>query len=160
MSAQLEWLGGGAMAVSFIAEGDISGVNIPARRSGKRKDNLWRTTCFELFAGFDAAPEYWEANISLSTDWAVYRFSSYRRNMRDEAKASVGKTIVRHNKRRLTLDALLTLDPLKTRNLRTVRFGLAAIIEDKSGGKSYWALRHPLGKPDFHHRNCFLLASR
>jgi hypothetical protein len=35
------------------------------------------------------------------------------------------------------------------------RLGLSALIEDKSGGTSYWALAHPPGKPDFHHADSF-----
>jgi hypothetical protein len=34
---------------------------------------------------------------------------------------------------------------------------LAAVIEERDGAKSYWALAHPLGKPDFHDPNCFIL---
>ena len=37
------------------------------------------------------------------------------------------------------------------------RIALAAVIEDENGGLSYWALRHPPGKPDFHHPNGFAL---
>jgi hypothetical protein len=34
--------------------------------------------------------------------------------------------------------------------------GLSAVIEEKDGTKSYWALAHPPGdKPDFHHLDCF-----
>jgi hypothetical protein len=33
--------------------------------------------------------------------------------------------------------------------------GLAAVIEEESGTKSYWALAHPAGAPDFHHEDCF-----
>jgi hypothetical protein len=35
------------------------------------------------------------------------------------------------------------------------RLGLSAVIEDKAGGKSYWALAHPPGKADFHHADSF-----
>jgi hypothetical protein len=35
--------------------------------------------------------------------------------------------------------------------------GLSAVIEEVDGSKSYWALRHPPGQPDFHHRDCFAL---
>jgi hypothetical protein len=35
------------------------------------------------------------------------------------------------------------------------RLGLSALIEETSGRKSYWALAHPPGKPDFHHADCF-----
>jgi len=37
------------------------------------------------------------------------------------------------------------------------RLGLSAVIEEKTGRKSYWALAHPAGKPDFHHSDCFAL---
>jgi len=37
------------------------------------------------------------------------------------------------------------------------RIGLSAVIEETDGTKSYWALRHPPGKPDFHHPDCFAL---
>jgi hypothetical protein len=35
------------------------------------------------------------------------------------------------------------------------RLGLSAVIEEASSGKSYWALAHPPGKPDFHHADGF-----
>jgi len=31
------------------------------------------------------------------------------------------------------------------------------VIEEKDGAKSYWALAHPPGAPDFHHRDCFAI---
>lgn len=33
--------------------------------------------------------------------------------------------------------------------------GLSAVIEEMGGTKSYWALAHPPGAPDFHHPTCF-----
>jgi len=38
-----------------------------------------------------------------------------------------------------------------------LRVGLAVIIEEETGGYSYWALRHPPGKPDFHRQEAFAL---
>ena len=37
------------------------------------------------------------------------------------------------------------------------RLGLSAVIEENSGRKSYWALKHPDGPPDFHRADCFTL---
>lgn len=37
------------------------------------------------------------------------------------------------------------------------KFGLSAVVEETDGTKSYWALRHPPGVPDFHHPDCFAL---
>ncbi|MEO7634103.1 MAG: hypothetical protein ABIS38_00470 [Sphingomicrobium sp.] len=33
--------------------------------------------------------------------------------------------------------------------------GLSAVIEEQDGAKSYWALAHGPGPPDFHNRACF-----
>jgi hypothetical protein len=35
--------------------------------------------------------------------------------------------------------------------------GLSAVIEERDGMLSYWALRHAPGKPDFHRRDGFAL---
>ena len=32
-----------------------------------------------------------------------------------------------------------------------IRVSITAVIEEKGGRKSYWALAHPPGRPDFHH---------
>jgi hypothetical protein len=37
------------------------------------------------------------------------------------------------------------------------RAGLSAVIEEKDGTKSYWAIAHPAEKPDFHDPACFAL---
>jgi hypothetical protein len=36
-------------------------------------------------------------------------------------------------------------------------FALTAMIEETDGVKSYWALKHTPGKPDFHHAYGFAL---
>jgi hypothetical protein len=38
-----------------------------------------------------------------------------------------------------------------------VRLGLSAVIEEERGMLSYWALKHPTGRPDFHHPDAFAL---
>jgi hypothetical protein len=35
--------------------------------------------------------------------------------------------------------------------------GISAVVATKSGEISYWALAHPAGSPDFHHKDCFAL---
>ena len=45
-----------------------------------------------------------------------------------------------------SLDALSALDDIR----------LTAVIEEEDGTKSYWALAHPDGPPDFHDPSCFL----
>jgi hypothetical protein len=57
----------------------------------------------------------------------------------------------------LTLEAVLALGSVNELDARAWRLGLAAVIEEKGGRISYWALAHAPGKPDFHHRDCFQL---
>ena len=38
-----------------------------------------------------------------------------------------------------------------------LRLGLCAVIEEENGALSYWALKHPSGRPDFHHPDGFAL---
>ena len=38
-----------------------------------------------------------------------------------------------------------------------LEIGLSAVIEEVGSIKSYWALQHPPGRPDFHHPDCFAL---
>ena len=38
-----------------------------------------------------------------------------------------------------------------------LRLGLSVVIEAHDGALSYWALRHPQAKPDFHHAEAFAL---
>jgi hypothetical protein len=35
------------------------------------------------------------------------------------------------------------------------QLGLTAVVEAADGSLSYWALRHPVARPDFHHRDGF-----
>jgi hypothetical protein len=38
-----------------------------------------------------------------------------------------------------------------------LRLGLSAVVEDKARVLSYWALKHPAEKPDFHHADGFVI---
>jgi hypothetical protein len=38
-----------------------------------------------------------------------------------------------------------------------LRLGLSAVVEASDGTLSYWALNHPVAKPDFHHPDSFAL---
>jgi hypothetical protein len=46
----------------------------------------------------------------------------------------------------------LTADESKGRELR---MAVSAVMKDEQGRISYWALAHPPGRPDFHHRDGF-----
>jgi hypothetical protein len=54
-----------------------------------------------------------------------------------------------------SLQAALALDHLSLPRESSWRLGLSAVIEETNGNKTYWALVHPPGKPDFHHKDAF-----
>ena len=123
-----------------------------------RRDELWRTTCFECFYGPADGDEYIECNFALTLDWAVYRFDGYRRGMRPSSLSVLGMTA------RLAPDhvELCVFPPLERfarpdLSAPKLRLGLSAVIEAIDGSFSYWALAHPSDRPDFHHPDSFVL---
>jgi hypothetical protein len=75
--------------------------------------------------------------------------------MRVAAEISAPRIDVQAAPERYTLQTALDLSRLPRD--APWRLGLAAVIEETTGRKSYWALVHPLGQPDFHHSDCFAL---
>jgi hypothetical protein len=145
-----------SLVLSYIVTGKISEIRIPPIMAAARSDELWRHTCFEAFLRASSSAEYYELNFAPSTQWAAYRFKSYRSGRRVVAEISAPPIEVRSSPGCYALRASLELDRLSglPRNA-SWRLGLSAMIEDTSGRKSYWALAHPPGKPDFHHADCF-----
>lgn len=140
--------GKGAVGLTFLLKGGgevRSAVPAPPART----DGLWKTTCFELFVKPEESDGYYEFNFSPSGAWAAYAFEGYRAGMRD-------LDIDPPEIRRLDCRIVVTVD-LSPIPAGRWRVGLSAVIEERDGLKSYWALVHPSGKPDFHHDDCFAL---
>jgi hypothetical protein len=137
---------------------DMSRVRVPLSGSSGRADALWEHTCFEAFVAAADAPGYHEFNFSPSLDWAVYRFSAYREGMSPAEIGRVPEIDVRRGDDGLELKSVVHLGHLADLgDVHHLRIALAAVIEDNNGRLSYWGLRHPPGKPDFHHPNGFAL---
>ena len=147
----------GSLMLTFCLVGDISGLSIPESRSPRRADYLWRHTCFEAFVMEGEGPEYREFNFSPSGEWAVYDFRGYRNGGVLENKLAPG-IVVHKTMDRLELGA--EIGQVLLPHGRPLRLGLSAIVEDAAGILSYWALRHPPDKPDFHHIDAFAVQMR
>lgn len=147
-----------AVEILYVVTGDISGLRIAPVTSPDCADELWRTTCFEAFIRGPESERYWEFNFAPSTQWAAYGFDAYRAWVRNAKEAGRPRIDVSGDGARLELRAMLDL-----RNVTELpdddawTFALSAVIEDKNGVKSFWALAHPPDKPDFHHADCFAL---
>jgi hypothetical protein len=144
------------LVLSYIVTGTMSDIHLPPVVTAARSDELWRHTCFEAFIRASSGAEYYELNFAPSTQWAAYRFSSYRSGMCLASEVSPLPIEVQSSPDRYTLQASLQLNLLSALPRDALwRLGLSALIEDTNGRKSYWALAHPPGKPDFHHADCF-----
>jgi hypothetical protein len=148
----------GALALRYVANGAVDSLALPPIAEPARADELWRHTCFEAFIrpGSDAA--YYEFNFAPSTQWAAYRFQSYREGMRVALEIGAPRIEVQRTPERFMLQASLQCDDcFAVAREGTWHVGLSAVLEEAGGGKSYWALAHPPGKPDFHHADCVAL---
>jgi hypothetical protein len=148
----------GALAFSYTLIADIHQLLIPVAAAPKHVDGLWQHTCFETFIGMQGSPVYYEFNFSPSSEWAAYRFRAYRDGGSLDTEALAPSISVEHAADRLRLAATIRLDRLAViQPGATLRIGLAAVIEATDGSLSYWALKHPSDKPDFHHPDSFAL---
>lgn len=134
------WFGIGAPAERFV---------IPQGEPG-RADNLWQTTCFEAFLREQGEDAYREWNFAPSGQWAAYDFTCQREG-RTDAEVAAPYVRMEDNLTWWALGATIAADAGTEWQL-----GLSAVLEEKDGTKSYWALAHPDGdKPDFHDAVCF-----
>jgi hypothetical protein len=145
----------GAFALSYVVTGKISGLRLPPVVASTRVDELWRHTCFEAFLNIPPDTGYYEFNFSPSTQWAAYRFSGYRSGMQLASEIDERNIETSSSPGSFTLRTALDLDRINVPRSTRWRLGLSAVIEETNGNKSYWALAHVPGKPDFHCADCF-----
>lgn len=132
------------LMLRYMVEG-CSQLVVPPFKGRGRGDELWKTTCFELFL-YDGQGRYREFNFSPSGQWAAYELSGYRVAAGDfqprqapEIKHEAGDNL-------FVLTVFLDQRDLAGAELA----GLAAVIEEQGARPSYWALEHGGLQPDFH----------
>jgi hypothetical protein len=151
IGTKLMMLSRDVLRIEYALTGELDRVVIPPSVIGDRADGLWQHTCFEAFIRVPGAG-YVEHNYSPSENWAAYRFDGYREGMQPAYPSPY--IHVERDDGRLGLTAYVELGALSA---WPDAIGLSAVIEEANGTKSYWALKHPPGKPDFHHPDCFAL---
>ncbi len=132
------------------ATGQIKYASTGGEAQSVRKNELWRTTCFEVFMKLPADAAYWEYNLAPDGGgWNVYRFTGYRSALQPELEITaikldpeIAQTGIAGLRAKLPLPA-----PLLGKKLAV---GISAVIEDRDGRLHYFALRHAADKPDFH----------
>jgi hypothetical protein len=138
------------VAVFFMLYGVVADLVWPNRREQTRTDELWKSTCLEVFIR-GTGDGYREYNFSPSGAWAAYDFQGYREGMRKPDFARMPEVYDRSSDG----DECLLTVRIAVEPVLTGKIALSAVIEERDGTKSYWALAHPPGQPDFHHPACF-----
>ena len=149
---------GGMLRLSYRLDADLAQLRLPAITPPGRAEDLWRHTCFEAFIAASGSAAYSELNFSPSGQWAAYAFTGRRTGMRALNPEVPPAAAWRRTDGQLTLSVEIFLDGLLSGpGHSALRLGLSAVIEEESGTISYWALRHPETRPDFHHPVGFVL---
>jgi hypothetical protein len=141
------------LALRYFVTGAVTDLLIPSPAAPARTDELWKHTCFEAFIRPASGPGYIELNFAPSTQWAAYRFTGYREGMA-RAEIAPPRIVLATAAESLEVSVQLNLTALRLPP-GPCRLALSVVIEDQAGAKSYWALAHPPGRPDFHHTESF-----
>ncbi|WP_146151036.1 DOMON-like domain-containing protein [Allosphingosinicella deserti] len=165
IEVELTQLGARRFALRYVVSGNIEAIEMPRHTAGaSRADELWRHTCFEAFLRVGERRSYHEFNFAPSGEWNAYRLADYRQGMVREPCAEApdittisGGAVRPEEPPLLVLTATIDLERTLLPTDSPWHIGLSAIIEERNGTRSYWALKHPPGEPDFHHPDCFHL---
>ena len=117
----------------------------------ERKDELWKSTCLELFLSSPDDRSYLEINLSPCGAWNSYSFSSYRQGMKTAPDAELVEF-------RVESPGVITASFFIPRLPDPVLFGPATILADKDGNLRYFSTKHG-ETPDFHDREHHVLVA-
>jgi hypothetical protein len=131
---------------------------------GHRKDELWKSTCFEGFIPSHGTPAYLEFNGASNGDWNWYAFEDYRKEMKPivltQRLEPCAVSLSKSNKD-LEMCWVLPLAGVAQglgMHVNTAHvlgpLGLTVVLQTKQA-VTYWALAHTGPKPDFHQRASF-----
>lgn len=155
IGVEAEWQDPARLWLRYFVDGPVDDLELPDPAASERADDLWRTTCFELFLCKPGESAYCEFNFSPSSRWAAYGFTGERQGMAPLELPKTPEIGLDASAEHLALEATVEL-PSGLAG-QALSAALAAVIEEIDGPKSYWALAHPPGEPDFHHPDCFTL---
>jgi len=145
-----------SLSLSFYVTGNIESLKLPKTIDRPhREDELWNTTCFELFLSQDNLPRYHEFNYSPSGHWQSYSFTQYRAGKNECKHLTLIKSQLSKepNKLCINLELAYASHDIVTNNMK---MGISCVLHDLSGAYHYYSLGHSL-KADFHNKRFHLL---
>lgn len=125
----------------------------------RRKDGLWQHTCLEWFIARRGDQAYWEFNLAPNGDWNVYALTGYRQDLRaDPAYGALPLLTFSDQQGGDNFRVRAPLPgPLAAAEPLALELAVTAVVEQRSGALSYWALHHGGAEADFHRRDGFRL---
>lgn len=154
--ARVEATDEGGLWVQYIVDIAAEDIFLPDITAPERTDELWKTTCFELFVRRAGKSGYIEFNFSPSSRWAAYHFADYRKGVSDLPLERVPEIYVDFGETWFSVETSVSLPPDWVGV--PLEANLTAVIESSDGKLGYWAVKHADEKPDFHHPDCFVLS--
>ncbi len=151
---------GSDLQVFYQMTGDVAAIALPDfesldSASPERRMGLWEMTCFEFFFAVPGQAGYWEVNLSPAGHWNVFRLDAYRSGLREEER--IAGLPVRFDRSGFSLETVLDLNGLGIGDCE-IELSVTAVIAERSGAVSYWALCHAGAEADFHLRDSFVMA--
>jgi hypothetical protein len=144
--------------IHYQLSGDLNAVAIPQRTNPPvRRDELWTTTCLELFIGEKGTLPYWEYNLSPNGDWNIYKLTDYRSNLTPEQNYQDLASAMHSGASHFELNVVCPI-PVDLKTSPKLDIAICAVIQLKQGSISYWALNHGGAEADFHRRDGFVLS--
>lgn len=150
-------LAGGGLVCRYRLVGPTSAIVIAPPGPPERADGLWRSTCFEVFLQTEGGG-YLEFNFAPSRRWAAYRFDGYRLGMAQFDLPRPPVVEPREKEHEFVLEC--RLEPGAAAGLAGAgpwTAAVTAVVEERTGLKTYWSAAHGPGKPDFHHPDSFVV---
>ena len=148
------------LSICYVVGGEIDEILLPKPAVSTRQDDLWKATCFEFFFAIPQLPQYWEFNLSPSSEWNIYIMDAYRRiGFREETSIPELPFEFKQTDNDLSLTVSIDLTPILHPEQK-IQLGITAIIQACDGNETYWALVHPSAPAthaDFHLRESFVI---
>lgn len=118
----------------------------------QRRNDLWKTTCFEIFLTpmSTTSGPYQEVNLAPDGSWNIYEFAEERKGMQNSHNLlgfPLAAVSISFSKNYCCLD--ISLVQAGPRSVTEVQVGMTAVVES-SDQTTYWAMSHKKNKPDFH----------
>ena len=136
--------------IQFDIKGDFSKLVLQSDNSNLKFENeLWKSTCFELFHQEEDSTLYEEFNFSTSSSWAFYQFTRSRILNKTQEIIKTPKIDIEKLSDQISIKIIFKKNLFK-------KLVPAVITLDNEKNLNYWSLSHPGDSPNFHHFKNYL----